>query len=178
MRNRILAGTAFVAAAMAFAAAPEPQEGAKARGFTDAQLEARFHYDLGPAEVDISTYPAEQQAGYAVFQRTCSQCHTLARPLNAPYAAKKDWDRYVRRMHLKADASGGAAIPWRSARAIVDFLVYDAKVRKVERKKDFEAADLALRRLYDEVKKARVRREREKGEEGVQRAAPYTGAKP
>ena len=38
--------------------------------------------DKGPDKIDVSAYPAPQQAAYKVFSAKCSKCHTIARPLN------------------------------------------------------------------------------------------------
>lgn len=125
--------------------------------YTKEQLSARFHYDLGPAEVDVSSYPKKQQQNYQVFKRTCSQCHSLARPINSPLAKREDWGRYVRRMHLHTKVRAGTQISKEEAGAIVDFLAYDSKRRKLDQKPDFEARDLELRALFEEVKKERMR---------------------
>ena len=172
--------TAFWPLALAVvlaAAAPKTEEAARAAPFTDEQLDARFHYDLGPAEVDVSKYPERRRADYEVFKRTCSRCHTPARALNAPYVERGDWERFVRRMHLKADATGRGSVSEAEARAAVDFLVFDARERKLRRKSEFAAWDRELRKLFEDIKKARAQREREKGEKGERRSAPYTGTK-
>lgn len=128
-----------------------------AEKFTKEQLNARFYYDLGPAEADVSSYPQAQKDNYGVFARNCSQCHTLARPINAPIVSRKDWKRYVQRMHLKTKVSSGTAISKEDAKAIVDFLAYDSKVRKVDRKAGFAAKTAELQRLFEDVKKERGR---------------------
>lgn len=146
--------------------------------FTKVQLDARFHYDLGPAEVDVSSYPKEQQENYAIFAQTCSQCHTLARPINAPIVKREDWERYVRRMHLHSKIKAGTVVTREAAAAIVGFLAYDSKVRKVERKTDFEAKDKKLRRLFEEVKRERSRLQIEEDKRKARPAPPYTGDRP
>src|SRR5208282_2996823 len=83
--------------------------------YTPQQLEARFYYDLGPAEVDVSSYPKKQQENYRVFAETCFQCHTLARPINSPIVERKDWRRYVQRMHGKTKIVAGTQISERDA---------------------------------------------------------------
>jgi hypothetical protein len=108
--------------------------------------------DLGPAEIDVSGYPKEMRQSYRVFAFKCSACHTIARPINSQFleltpeelaAAKKDdpdlfkdnkvvmaeekiWSRYVKRMMLKPGCPVG-----KDAKTIYEFLVYDAKIRKM-----------------------------------------------
>ncbi len=52
--------------------------------------EKEFPGDKGPAEIDVSKYPAEQQSNYNTFAKKCSKCHTLARAINSPYALPKE----------------------------------------------------------------------------------------
>lgn len=108
----------------------------------------RFYYDLGPETVDIYSYPKAQQGNYAVFAHSCSQCHTLARPINAPYVTRKDWSRYVTGMHAKAKAKGGLSFSPAEAALIVDFLVYDSKIRKVDHKAAFDALTKGLKKQF------------------------------
>src|SRR6266849_943250 len=71
------------------AAASMPQ-----RTFSDTELSAKYYYDLGPAKIDASNYPQNQQKNYALFAKTCSQCHTLARPINSPRESYVAWKFY------------------------------------------------------------------------------------
>lgn len=125
--------------------------------FTPEQLEARFYYDLGPKEVDTAAYPAKQRENYRAFSAACSQCHTLARPLNAPYVTREDWKRYVKRMHAKTKARAGASIGKADAEAAIEFLAYDAQIRKVRGKAAFEAEAAKLKALFAEVRAERSR---------------------
>ncbi len=59
--------------------------------------------DKGPAKIDVSSYPAEQQKGYKVFADKCSKCHTIARPINTTMT-KPEWERYVKRMMHKPNS--------------------------------------------------------------------------
>jgi hypothetical protein len=129
--------------------------------YTQEQLEARFPYDLGSAVIDVSGYPQEQRENYKVFERACSQCHSLARPINAPILTREDWRRFVRRMHLKTAAKAGVRLGKEDAKAIVDFLAYDSKIRKLEGKAVFEARQKELQGLFGEVQKERRRLKRE-----------------
>lgn len=125
--------------------------------FSPEQLSARYYNDLGPSRIDVSAYPPEHQQAYASFEEHCSACHTLARPINAPIVARKDWSRFVQRMHMRSKAKTGAGFYKVEAKAIVDFLAYDAKLRKVEHKAEFDAQTKELKALFDEVKKEGLR---------------------
>lgn len=166
--NRIIGWAVLVAAAGAVGASER---------FTRRQLEARFHYDLGPEEVDVSSYPEEQRGNYRVFQKTCSQCHTPARAINAPHVLKKDWERYVLRMHIRSKARRGVTIPRKDVRAIVEFLAYDSKLRKADRKAEFQEKDLELRRAFEELRKERLQSKMEQDLEKARTGPPYTGTK-
>jgi hypothetical protein len=68
------------------------------------------------------------QENYKVFAKTCSRCHSLARPINSSFALPEEWERYVKRMKRKP-ASG---ISSGDAKAIYEFLAYDSQIRKKE----------------------------------------------
>jgi hypothetical protein len=154
-------------------------EGARAgESFTDEQLKARFYYDLGPAEADVSTYPKEQQENYGVFARSCSQCHTLARPLNSPIVSRKDWKRYVLRMHLRTKVAPGTAFRKEDAQAVVDFLTYDSVARKVQGKAAFDAQTASLKNLFGRVQKERSRRQIEDDEKKANPGGVPNGGQP
>jgi hypothetical protein len=53
--------------------------------------------DKGPDRLDVSSYPAEEQARYPLFQEKCSRCHTLARPINSRFTVAA-WKRYAKKM--------------------------------------------------------------------------------
>ncbi len=67
------------------------------------------------------------QKRYALFTKKCSQCHTIARPVNCDFALEEEWDRYIHRMMRKA---GPSAISPDDGKQIFEFLVYDSKTRK------------------------------------------------
>jgi len=117
---------------------------------SDGQLAAQSPFDLGPDSIDVSDYPRELRDAYDVFRERCSQCHTLARPVNFPAKEWGDWAKYVDKMHHK---TGGALLTPASERMILDFLVYDAKRRKTTPR--FRKELDGLTALY-----ARVKRER------------------
>lgn len=83
-----------------------------------------FEADLGPAFVDISSYPPEQQARYPLFAEKCSKCHTLARPVNSSMKGE-EWYAYVSRMSHKP----GSGISPKVAEEVFAFLAYDSAVR-------------------------------------------------
>ena len=69
-------------------------------GFAEA-LSAEELVDL---ERRVSTYPADTQAGFAMFRARCSTCHSIAEPLSARVSSGR-WRRVVSRMARKP-ASG------------------------------------------------------------------------
>ncbi|MBI3553388.1 MAG: hypothetical protein HY077_12910 [Elusimicrobia bacterium] len=147
--------------------------------FTAEQLKARFYYDLGPATLDVSSYPKRKQENYGVFARNCSQCHTLARPINAPIVKREDWRRYVRRMHLKTKAATGTDFSKTDGEEIVSFLAFDSKLRKVHGKAAFDAQTAQLKKLFEDVTAERSRRQQEQDQKKVKPAPmPGVGVKP
>ncbi len=120
-----------------------------------------FPNDFGPAEIDVSGYPKEQREAYRLMTFKCAACHTVARPINAQYLeltqaeeaqARKDdpelfkddkvvkigdgadgsperkiWARYVKRMMAKP----GCPVKAEDGKKIYEFLVFDAKIRKM-----------------------------------------------
>lgn len=107
--------------------------------------------DMGPDEIDVSSYPKEMKESYRKFKFKCAACHTIARPINSQFLElskaeiaelkKSDpkaladervlmadegiWNRYVKRMMAKPGCPVG-----KDGKAIWEFLVYDSKVRK------------------------------------------------
>ena len=81
--------------------------------------------DKGPATVNVSSYPPEQQKGYHLFAEKCSKCHTLARPINTTMT-EPEWARYVKRMMHKPNSG----ISDSQGKAIYEFLAFDQKARK------------------------------------------------
>ena len=81
--------------------------------------------DKGPDKIDVSAYPAPQQAAYKVFTAKCSKCHTIARPMNT-MMKRDEWERYVKRMMHKPNSG----ISDSQGKDIFDFLIYDQVERK------------------------------------------------
>lgn len=111
---------------------------------------ARYYYDLGPASVDVSGYPKKEQENYRLFLAICGACHTTARPLNSPYATEAQWRRFVHRMHLKMEGRG-IALDQSNEEAVIGFLVYDSRVRKVQGRQQFEESQTRLKRQFEEA---------------------------
>lgn len=95
----------------------------------DAVLKARLKkLDAGPSKIDVSKYPADMQAGYALFQKKCVKCHTTARPINSAFVLPAEWERYIKRMVYKPDSK----MTEDDGKAIYRFLAYDSSVRKAD----------------------------------------------
>jgi mono/diheme cytochrome c family protein len=88
--------------------------------------------DKGPDKIDVSAYPAPQQAAYKVFATKCSKCHTIARPLNT-MMKPDEWNRYVKRMMHKPNSG----ISDSQGKQIFEFVVYDQSERKDKNPKAF-----------------------------------------
>jgi hypothetical protein len=84
--------------------------------------------DAGPRTIDISRYPADQKAGYAMFAKKCVKCHSLARAINTNFVLPADWERYIKRMVYKPDSKMSEA----DGKVIYRFLAYDSSVRKAD----------------------------------------------
>ncbi len=116
-----------------------------------------FYYDLGPDSIDVSAYPKAKRDEYAVFTHVCSQCHTLSRPINAPVITRRDWSHFIKRMHGRTRLTAGAKITPVEARQVLDFLVFDARVRKVERRGAFLAQAKRLKEEFVQAKAENAR---------------------
>jgi hypothetical protein len=137
------------------------------------ELSARMPADLGPATVDVSTYPPAQQKNYALFLNRCSRCHTPARALNSKIATPEDWQHYVSLMHGRLlSRSMGESWKTEEGQAIIDFLVYDSQVRKTAHPREFESLQV---RLAERFKLMQREKERRAKEQPAKPSAPYTG---
>ena len=144
--------------------------------FSREQIFARFPYDLGPATVEISNYPKKVQEKYKLFLAVCGSCHTTARPLNALYIKAEDWKRFVRRMHIKMQ-DRGFTLNSDQEKQIVEFLVYDSKVRKMDKKIEFQSQQEQLKKLFEEVSKEREKLIAEENKRSTKAEYPYVGVK-
>ncbi len=120
--------------------------------FTEQEKRAEMPADLGPETIDVSNYPAIQQANYKVFLHKCSACHTPARAINSPYTSAKEWKKYVGLMH---NLSHKTWLWGEDRRWIQDFLVYDAQVRKTDQLDTFQMHQKRLRDDYERLIKRR-----------------------
>lgn len=158
-----------IAASAACLNAAEPK---KAAAPVDKAALAPFANDLGPADIDVSKYPAEHQKTYKELLPKCSKCHSVARVLNSQFvelsapdleAEKKTnpdilkdpaliqveaeiWKRYVKRMMAKP----GCDIAPPDGKAIWQFLAYDGKKRKTG--KNFAAWKAQRLKLLEQFK--------------------------
>ena len=123
----VFAAMAFMASNLAISAeqAASPPPAKKSEKSKKDSKEKVFPWDNGPSAIDVSKYPKEQQDNYKVFEKKCQKCHTLARPINAPYSAD-ELAAYVKKMMKKPRAG----VDVKSAGKITEFLKYDSKVRK------------------------------------------------
>jgi hypothetical protein len=112
-----------------------------------------YYTDLGPATIDVSGYPPEQQKNYAVYARVCAQCHTLARANNCPVVARAFWELYISgmRRHSYYYYQTQTPISRQESKAVLDFLDYDSQYRKLLRKEDFDRQTKDLKRRYDQL---------------------------
>lgn len=108
-----------------------------------------YYSDLGPDEIDVTDYPAQQKYNYELFRRQCSRCHTLARAVNSPVKSRTYWHYHLARMSLRSRLAREGPIPRDQVKPILDFLDYDAGVRKVRDRKRFEAQTEELQRRFD-----------------------------
>lgn len=81
--------------------------------------------DKGPDKINVSSYPADQQKAYKLFESKCSKCHTIARPINTTMT-RDEWERYVKRMMHKPNSG----ISDSQGKEIFGFLAYDQQMRK------------------------------------------------
>lgn len=88
--------------------------------------------DKGPDKIDVTSYPAAQQAAYKLFSSKCSKCHTIARPINT-MMKRDEWERYVKRMMHKPNSG----ISDSQGKQIFEFVVFDQSERKDKNPKTF-----------------------------------------
>ncbi|MBI3564057.1 MAG: hypothetical protein HY079_02540 [Elusimicrobia bacterium] len=124
---------------------PRPQDQAK---------EFLFVADLGPAEIDVSSYPAAQKRRYALVAERCAACHTLARTVNSRLVTKAQWTPYVDRMHWVGSGAWDAAAR-KEASEMLRFLAYDSRRRKVAQRARFEADAAVLEKRFAEYRRSR-----------------------
>ncbi len=134
-RQMLSAALIMLAALPAISATPAADESPKA-------LIAKW--DQGTATIEVTNYPVAARAGYELFAVRCARCHKLARSVNADYVLPDEWEPRIERMRNK----WFSGIDKETGKRILDFLVYDASVRKKPR------MDAALAKLSAESRKA------------------------
>ena len=75
--------------------------------------------DIGPDNIDVSSFPPALREEYPLFQVKCSKCHSLARPINSSITGE-EWKVYIKKM-IRRPASG---INEESGQRIYEFLKY------------------------------------------------------
>lgn len=117
------------------------------------------HYaDLGPDEIDVSGYPTQQKYAYGLFKQSCGRCHTLARAINSPAQGRAYWHFHLSRMNLHLRLSGNPPLDPVELKTLLDFLEYDARIRKIEHRRDFERLIDELKARYDRILEKRIHR--------------------
>jgi hypothetical protein len=123
----------------------------------DESLKPVFYSDLGPDSVDVSHYPTQQKYNYAIYAQVCSQCHSLARSINAPLIGKAYWEFYMLGMRTRSRMTRGANITRDEAKAVLEFLLYDSKVRKTgENESSFNDMTDELKQRFDQILEKRL----------------------
>ena len=112
-----------------------------------------YYADLGPDSIDVAEYPAQQKYNYGLFAQECARCHTLARAVNSPVQSRLYWHFHLARMSLHSRFQHQGPIPPDQMKAILDFLEYDAQVRKVQDKKKFDEQTEELKRRFEPILK-------------------------
>lgn len=108
-----------------------------------------YYADLGPDTIDVEDYPAQQKFNYGPFRLQCARCHTLARAVNSPVQSRAYWHFHLVRMSLHSRLRREGPIPADQVKAVLDFLEYDARVRKIDDRKRFEAQTEELKRRFE-----------------------------
>jgi hypothetical protein len=169
---RLLPVFALLAAAAAGALAADGTSVSTTTTSSSAVLERRdilYYSDLGTDRIDVSAYPEEQRRNYVVYTRACSRCHSLARSLNAPLTSRGWWEFYMTGMRLRGRAAG-RPFSREEVKAVLDFLEYDSRVRKVEHADAFETSTVELKRRFNEYVDRRMSELQKK----MPKIAPYS----
>jgi|GEM_PF-2627016 len=130
---------------------------------------AEYYSDLGPDAIDVTAYPTQQRYNYAIYARTCSRCHTLARSNNAPIVGRGWWEFYIAGMRVRSRWQGQPLRP-DDVKAVLDFLEYDGRARKVDGAREFDQVTDELKRRFDVEIARRL--------EAMQKANPNVTAPP
>ncbi len=152
-KSAVLSGLALIAAAAGAGSAAQDRVAASTAAVSAVPARPRggvlFYSDLGPDEIDVSSYPSQQRENYAVYARACSRCHSLARSINAPYTSRGWWEFYMTGMRARGRIAG-RPFSRDEIKAVLDFLDYDSRARKIERAAAFERSAEELKRRFDD----------------------------
>jgi mono/diheme cytochrome c family protein len=86
MKRVIVFGILILSLSIARAADAPDTAGATYEAQKATALANPYANDLGPASVDVSSYPQELQDTYKnIFLVKCQRCHTASRPLNSQF---------------------------------------------------------------------------------------------
>lgn len=92
-------------------------------------VQGQFTQNRDKIKINPSSFPADIQKGYRLFQGKCSECHGLDTSLK-PSMSPAQWTVEVKRMKAMASAQFNDE----QAKAILEFLNYDESHRKAETK--------------------------------------------
>ncbi|MDX6767969.1 MAG: hypothetical protein SF051_00440 [Elusimicrobiota bacterium] len=138
---------AFVVAVAAFAGGCFTWPDVSVRGLPQTE----YYTDLGPESIDVSAYPESIRAHYPAFVRACGECHTLARSVNTPPQSRTYWRFHLARMSLHSRMRHAGPLSKEDREAVLDFLEYDDRVRKTEKREEFRRLDEELKRKFDPI---------------------------
>ena len=93
------------------------------------------------------------ESTYALFEKECARCHTLARAVNSPVQSRLYWRFHLVRMSLHSRLRHEGPISPQDMKAILDFLEYDAQIRKMKDKKKFDEQTEELQRRFEPILK-------------------------
>src|SRR5438046_272301 len=89
MKRAIVWGVLFLSGSTLWAADAPDTAGATYEAQKATALANPYANDLGPATIDVSSYPPELQETYKKYLQTpnfaCQRCHTASRPLNSQF---------------------------------------------------------------------------------------------
>lgn len=120
-----------------------------------------YYADLGPDTIDVAAYPTQQKYNYGLFKDACARCHTLARAVNSPVESRLYWHFHLDRMSLHSRFRHQGPISAADKKAILDFLEYDAQVRKIQDRKHFDEQTEELKRRFEPILKGVLERMRQ-----------------
>lgn len=110
-----------------------------------------YYTDLGPDSIDVASYPEPQQRNYERFRAVCAECHTLARAVNCPTQSRTYWRFHLARMSAHSRMRHAGPLSKEDREAVLDFLEYDGRVRKVEQRERFLEQDEQLKKRFEPI---------------------------